>query len=158
MPIATASLIDETGWVPMPLEGQQESPTYFWHDGRLLKDAPVDFNATFGQNMFVSEKGIDLPAFNRNPLKVVPNFTVPRHYHNIDETIIVFAGSYTIEYGEDENNQESVVVTPGRFFTSRAGTPYTMTSGPEGVTYIETWGVPVQQLRTVWLERGWVPR
>ena len=67
---------------------------------------------------------------------------MPRHEHNIDETIIVFQGEYKIEYG-DEGNQESVVVKPGCFFTSRAGTPYTMTSGPEGVTYIETWGVSV---------------
>ena len=38
----------------------------------------------------------------------------------------------------DVSNPESVVVRPGCFLTSRAGTPYTMTAGPEGVTYMET--------------------
>jgi hypothetical protein len=51
-----------------------------------------------------------------------------------------------------------VIVKPGCFFTSRAGTPYTMTAGPEGVTYIETWGVPVTKLKTVWYDFGWVRR
>ncbi len=69
----------------------------------------------------------------------------------------VFQGEYKIEYGE-EGHEESVIVKPGNFFTSRAGTPYTMTSGPEGVTYIETWGVSVRLLKTVWYERGWVKK
>ena len=129
----------------MSLAGQQESPTYYWEDGGLLNDAPVDFDATFAENMFVSTKPIDFMTFYRNPLKVVPNFTVPRHLHNIDETIIVFKGEF-------------VTVKPGCFFTSRAGTPYTMTAGPEGVTYIETWGVPVSKLKTVWYDFGWVRR
>jgi mannose-6-phosphate isomerase-like protein (cupin superfamily) len=158
MTFTSASLLSEDGWVPMTLKGQQENPNYYWWEGGMLADAPVDFAATFAENMFVTTKPIDVAGFNRNPLKVVPNFTVPRHFHNIDETIIVFQGEYLIEYGEDEGKQESVVVKPGNFFTSRAGTPYTMTSGPEGVTYIETWGVPVRSLRTVWHQRGWVPR
>jgi hypothetical protein len=33
-----------------------------------------------------------------------------------------------------------------------------MTAGPEGVTYIETWGVPVTELKTVWYDHGWVRR
>jgi len=87
----------------------------------------------------------------------VPNFTVPRHLHNIDETIIVFKGEYKIQFG-DPAKDEYVIVKPGCFFTSRAGTPYTMTAGPEGVTYIETWGVPVTKLKTVWYDYGWVRR
>jgi len=141
----------------MSLAGQQDSPTYYWEDGGLLKDAPVDFDATFAENMWVSTKPIDFPTFYRNPLKVVPNFTVPRHLHNIDETIIVFKGEYKIQFGDPAEN-DYVIVKPGCFFTSRAGTPYTMTAGPEGVTYIETWGVPVTKLRTVWYDYGWVRR
>ena len=157
MPITFASLVDGDGWVPMNLD-QQDNPRYFWHDATMLADAPGDFAATFAQNMYRSTKPIDFPAFNRNPLMVLPNFVVPRHHHNIDETIIVFAGQYTIEYGDDLDNQESVVVGPGCFFTSRAGTPYTMIAGPEGVVYIETWGVSVKQLKTVWYDHGWVHR
>ena len=42
---------------------------------------------------------------------------------------------------------------PGQCFLSRAGTPYTMTAGPEGVTYIETWPSPVTELETVLARR-----
>jgi mannose-6-phosphate isomerase-like protein (cupin superfamily) len=157
MPFSVDSLLTDTDWIPMSLAGQQESPTYFWEDGGLLKDAPVDFDATFAENMWVSTKPIDFLTFYRNPLKVVPNFIVPRHLHNIDETIIVFKGEYKIQFG-DPAKDEHVIVKPGCFFTSRAGTPYTMTAGPEGVTYIETWGTPVTSLKTVWYDYGWVRR
>jgi mannose-6-phosphate isomerase-like protein (cupin superfamily) len=159
MTLVHADLVSDEGWVSMvqanPVNG--ESDHYLWHGGGYLRDAPVDFNATFADNMLICKKPIDVPGFNRNPLRNVPNFTVPRHEHNIDETIIVFQGEYKIEFG-DVDNPESVVVKPGNFFTSRAGTPYTMTSGPEGVTYIETWGVPVGRLRTLWYAEGWVPK
>jgi mannose-6-phosphate isomerase-like protein (cupin superfamily) len=157
--IAQANLVTDEGWVSMTAGRSDEElipPTYLWGPGGLLSDAPIDFRATFADNMLTCRKPIDFPAFNRNPLRCVPNFTVPRHEHNIDETIIVFQGEYKIEFGE--NDAESVIVKPGCFFTSRAGTPYTMTSGPEGVTYIETWGVSVKHLKTVWYERGWVPK
>jgi mannose-6-phosphate isomerase-like protein (cupin superfamily) len=155
MPFSVDSLLTDTDWIPMSLKGQQESPTYYWEDGGLLKDAPVDFDATFAENMWVSKKPIQFMTFFRNPLKVVPNFVVPRHLHNIDETIIVFKGEYKIEFGDPAEGQ-FVTVKPGCFFTSRAGTPYTMTAGPEGVTYIETWGTPVTSLKTVWYDYGWV--
>jgi mannose-6-phosphate isomerase-like protein (cupin superfamily) len=156
MSIIAASLVTDDGWAPME-EDQQNNPSYYWEDGRLLADAPADFAATFAGAMFITKKPIKVGQFNRNPLKVIPNFVVPRHHHNIDETIIVFKGEYTIEYG-DVDNPESVVVRPGCFFTSRAGTPYTMIAGDEGVTYIETWGVPLPKLKTVWYDHGWVHR
>ena len=145
MPFSVDSLLTDTDWIPMSLKGQQESPTYYWEDGGLLKDAPVDFDATL-------VGGGQLPI---DKLKVLPNFVVPRHLHNIDETIIVFKGEYKIEFG-DPAEGKFVTVKPGCFFTSRAGTPYTMTAGPEGVTYIETWGTPVTSLKTVWYDFGWV--
>jgi mannose-6-phosphate isomerase-like protein (cupin superfamily) len=158
MPITAGSLLDDLGWKPMP-EDQQDNPSYYWQDGRLLADAPVDFQATFAGAMWVASKSqpIDVRAFNRNPLRVRPDFVVPRHHHNIDETVFVFQGEYAIEYG-DTGNPEVVRVGPGGYFTSRAGTPYTMTAGPEGVTYIETWGVPLVKLKTVWYDVGWVHR
>ena len=128
MPITFASLVDDEGWVPMPLN-QQGHPNYLWQDGRLLADAPVDFAATFDGAMWVTGKPIDVPAFYRNPLRVRAGFMVPRHHHNIDETVFVLAGEYRIEYG-DVDHPESVLVRPGGFFTSRAGTPYTMIAGP----------------------------
>ena len=156
MSIDLDSLFGEDGWIPMPLN-QQGNPSYLWEDGGLLKDAPVDFAATFGESMWVTTKPIGLGVFNRNPLRVVPGFLVPRHSHNIDETVLVLQGEYLIEFGDPEK-PESFVAKAGSVFTSRAGTPYTMTAGPEGVTYIETWGVPVTKLKTFWMDYGWVHR
>ncbi|MFT4262939.1 MAG: hypothetical protein QM572_06140 [Nocardioides sp.] len=154
MPITHGSLLDDAGWLNMPL---QVMPSYYWEDGSQLADAPVDFGATFADNMDVSTTPIDLMAFHRNPLRVKPGFMVPRHSHNIDETVLVLQGEYTIEYGPLDDLR-TIVVRRGGFFTSRAGTPYTMTAGPEGVTYIETWGVPVTELKTFWRDLGWVAR
>src|ERR1700722_14299548 len=92
------SLVDHDDWTPMSLD-QQSCPHYFWHDGRLLKDAPVDFAKTFDGAMWGSGSSIDVPAFNRNPLRVRPNFVVPRHHHTTKEMIFVFQGVYTIEHG-----------------------------------------------------------
>jgi len=72
--------------------------------------------------------------------------------------IFVFEGQYSIAFGEDDGNPQTVVVTPGKFFLSRAGTSYTMTAGPEGVTYIETWPKSPKFLNTTWYDVGWVHR
>jgi quercetin dioxygenase-like cupin family protein len=154
--ITFADLLDGQDWVPMS-EDQQDNPSYFWIDGRLLADAPVDFHATFHDAMWVTAKPIDVPSFNRNPLRVRPQFVVPRHHHNMDEMIFVFQGEYNIDHGEGAE-AATTRVGPGEFFLSRAGTPYTMTAGPEGVTYIETWPRPVKTLETVWHDVGWVHR
>ncbi len=157
MKLVHASLVSDDGWVSLvqAMPHQCDAATYLWVGGGLLKDAPVDFNATFADNMFICTKPIDVASFGRNPLRNVPNFTVPRHEHNIDETVIVFQGEQLVEFG-DVDNPESVLVKAGCSFTSRAGTPYTMTAGPEGVTYIETSGVSGALLKTIWHDHGWV--
>lgn len=154
--IAVADLLDGQDWVPMS-EEQQANPTYFWFDGRPLTDAPVDFAATFGAAMWMCRKPISIRTFNRNPLRVRPHFTVPRHHHNLDEMILVFQGEYHIDHGEGAD-AEVTRVGPGECFISRAGTPYTMTAGPDGVTYIETWPEPLPALETYWHDVGWVHR
>ncbi len=155
MTIDFFDLLSDDGWFLMPLEGQQEEPRYFWHEGGKLADSPADFAATFADHMSVSSK-VD-PAFNMNGLRVTPNFVVPRHHHNLRELIIVLGGEYLIEYGQ-EGAEESQRVGPGGFFISEPGTPYTMTAGPEGVTYLETWPEPQIGLETTWYDRGWVMR
>ncbi|MFI6466997.1 cupin domain-containing protein [Streptomyces sp. NPDC050538] len=156
MTLTFGDLVEDADWVPMGLE-QQGHPQYFWNDGGLLRDAPVDFAATFDGAMWVTTKPIEVARFNRNPLRVRPDFTVPRHHHNVDEMLFVFAGEYHIEHYESGEPQ-TVRVGPGDIFLSRAGTPYTMTAGPEGVTYIETWPKPVRELETYWHDVGWVRR
>ncbi|PVX63332.1 cupin domain-containing protein [Rhodococcus globerulus] len=152
MALTFGDLVDDADWIPLGLD---VAPSYFWKDGGLLIDAPVDFAATFGGSMWVTTKPIQVKRFNRNPLRVRPNFTVPRHHHNMDELLFVFAGEYSIEYEED-GEWQTVRVRPGEFFLSRAGTAYTMTAGSEGVTYIETWPKPVAELETYWHDFGWL--
>ena len=147
-------LLDGHDWYPMPVN-MQNYKKYLWFDGTYLKHAPVDFAATFDGAMWMSNKSIDVPAFNRNPLRVRPHFVVPRHHHNFDEMIFVLAGEYSIEHGDDG---EITRVSAGEFFTSKAGTAYTMTAGAEGVTYIETWPGSVLELETYWHDVGWVHR
>ncbi len=150
------SLLDPSVWEPMETEQQQYSECYYWHDGRKLYDSPADFVATFKDAMWVSLESMDVGAFNRSPLKVRPNFVVPRHHHTTKEMIFIFQGTYSIEYGSLDN-PETVVVGPGQFFLSHPGTPYTMTAGPEGVTYIETWPQHVTGGGdTIWYDVGWV--
>ncbi len=152
--ITFGNLLEDSDWVPMSLD-QQSHPNYFWNDGGSLADAPVDFAATFDGAMWVTTKPIDVPRFNRNPLRVRADFTVPRHHHDLDEMLFVLAGEYRIEHQEGGAKQV-VRVGPGEVFLSRAGTPYTMTAGSEGVTYIETWPRPVAELKTYWHDFGWV--
>ncbi len=169
MGIMFSSLLDgDVEWYPMIGAlgaGLDESrvilssnPSYHWNDGGLIADSPVDFEATFEGGMWMMAKTIDVPAFNRNPLRCEPNFTVPRHHHNLDEMIIVFAGEFHIAH-EDGDEAKVEVVRPGQVFISRAGTPYEMTAGAEGVTYIETWPEPVLNLHTYWHDSpAWVRR
>ena len=153
VPIEFCNLLDDEGWTPLSVD--QSSPTYFWNDGGLLADAPVDMAATFAGGMWVSTK-VDR-SFNLNGLRCAPNYTVPRHHHNLRELIIVFGGEFTLEY-DDGHKQSSRRVGPGEFWISEAGTSYMMTAGPEGVTYVETWPEPMAQLETYWHEGGWKPR
>jgi len=160
MGIVVADLLDDEDWVPLALD-QQDNPTYFWHDGRPLTDAPVDFAATFDGAMWMTRKPIRIFRFNRNPLRVRGDFVVPRHHHSLDEMVIVLKGEYHISHGAESQggpHPHTVRIGPGEYFISRAGTPYTMTAGSEGVTYIETWPAPLPSLLTYWHEEGWVPR
>ena len=143
-------LLDDDDW--SPISSDQANPKYFWAEGGLLADAPVDMDKTFDGAMFVSGK-ID-PNFKMNGLRCRPGFTVPRHHHNMNELIVVIGGEYLIEGAEGESRR----IGPGEFFVSDAGTPYTMTAGPEGVTYTEQWPKPGTFLETTWHDSGWVHR
>jgi mannose-6-phosphate isomerase-like protein (cupin superfamily) len=150
--IESFSVLSDEGWFDMPVDVQ---PTYLWNDGGLLADAPVDFAKTFENKMQVSSN-VDR-SFNLNGLRCVPDFMVPRHHHNLDELIIVLGGEFTVSWGPDGAEEGSRTIGPGEFWITTAGTPYTMTSGPQGVTYIETWPEPQEKLETYWHHDGWVP-
>ena len=45
VPVEFFDLLDDEGWMALPVD--QTSPSYFWSDGGLLADAPVDMESTF---------------------------------------------------------------------------------------------------------------
>lgn len=158
MGMNTGSLLDAANWIEMETEQQQFSPNYYWHDGRKLFDSPADFVETFRDAMWITPDVIDVMSFNRSPLKVKPNMVVPRHHHTTKEMIFIFEGEYSIAYGP-EGEEQTVLLKPGAFFLSHPGTPYTMTAGPEGVTYIETWPHHIMGGGdTIWYDRGWIKK
>jgi hypothetical protein len=117
---------------------------------------PVDMAKTFDGKMQLSTN--EDRSFNLNGLRCVPTFTVPRHHHNLDELIIVFGGQFHVSWGRDGEEEGSHTIGPGEFWISTAGTPYIMTAGPVGITYIETWPEPSEKLETYWHHDGRVPR
>jgi hypothetical protein len=152
------NLLDDEGWVPLSVD--EASVASFRADGRPLSDAPVDIGAMFDGAMWRSTK-IDR-AFNLCGLRCRPNFTVPRHHHNLRQLIIVCGGELFVEHGDRGGEETSPLdrrrVGAGQFFVSDAGTPFTTTAGPEGAIYIATWPAPVATLETYWHEDGWISR
>jgi quercetin dioxygenase-like cupin family protein len=71
-----------------------------------------------------------------------PNVTVPRHWHDSDQIIYVTAG--TLKIGSNR------VLHPGEGYFTKAGTPYTFTAGPAGVSMMEF--RPVTNFRSVMVE------
>ncbi len=152
------NLLDDEGWVPLSVD--ESSVASFWVDGSPLSEAPVDVAATFDGAMWCSTK-IDR-SFNLYGLRCRPNFTVPRHHHNLRQLIIVCGGELVVEHsGESDQGANSLVrrrVGAGQFFVSGAGTPITTTTGGEGAIYMVTWPAPVATLETYWHRHGWIDR
>jgi len=138
------------GWVPMTIDPASRSQ--HWIDGTPLAGAPVDVAATFDGAMWRSTK-ID-PAFNLIGVKLRGGFTMPRHHQSLRQLVIVFGGELRVEHGGDEAR----TVGPGQFFVISAAMPYTVTAGPSGATFVETWPEPVTKLETYWHDHGWVAR
>ena len=140
MSIDFFNLLDDDGWKPLPRE--QSNPSFFWVDGRPLSQAAVDVDATFAGAMWYSTR-ID-QSFNLDGLRCRANFRMPRHHLNLRQLIVVFGGLLLV--GPDGQRQ----IGPGQFFVSDAGTPLTMTAGPQGVTYVATRPQPSAPLETYW--------
>ena len=153
MPIEFMNLVDGEDWLPASLT--VDSPNYHWAAGGTLADAPVDVAATFADKMWYTTKV--QPGFKMNIVRCAPNFMVPRHHHSLREMIVVLGGELLIEYDGEEKGQE-MRLRAGQFSTSDAFTPHTMTAGPEGATYFETFSGPMDELEIWWYSEGWVAR
>jgi hypothetical protein len=152
------SLLGDEGWSPVSVD--PADPRHFWSDGRPIADAPVDLAATFRGAIGFSTK-LD-PSFNLSGFRCPAGFTIPMHHLNHSQLTIVFGGSVDVEFlDRDEHGNDNGAafdirtVGPGQFFVVDAGTPFMMTAGPEGVTFVESWREPVATLETYWHDRGW---
>jgi hypothetical protein len=130
-----------------------EIPEDLWRTVDLPTDGgPNDFPDPIRQNVDLHEYFYDrlftaIP-FNSNDysilaMKLAPNFTIPRHYHETDQLVIVVAG--TARQGNRQFNVGDAYFTPGN-------TPYSLTAGPEGCRVIEIRKHSLHELLTHWVE------
>ena len=149
VPISFFDLLADEGWEP--LEFFQGDPTFYWNDGGFIANAPVDIAATLDDAIWRSTN-VE-PAFRWQGRRVRPDFTVPKRHVNHPQLMIVVGGQLTVEYGA--NGEETRQIGPGEFWTGDAKVPFTITSGSEGVTYLECWDLqPLGLIETTWYDDG----
>jgi hypothetical protein len=130
-------LLHQDDWMAIELDPAAPIP-HAWPEGLL--DA-VDVQSHFHGKITMTFR--DHGACNVLGLHVVPNFTIPRHAHPIDQLVFVLEG---------ELRQGNRHLGPGSGYFTPAGSPYSVTSGPDGVTYVEIRHDPIDQLHTIWYE------
>jgi mannose-6-phosphate isomerase-like protein (cupin superfamily) len=144
VPITFFDLLDDDGWEPLSFD--PGDPSFYWNDGGFMTTAPVDIAATFDGAMWHSTN-VEA-AFRWRGRRIRPGFTVPKRHHNLRQLMIVVAGSIDVAYGDhDEEDQR---VEAGEFWVAEKAAPYTMTVGPDGVTYLECWTEPMSLAETYW--------
>jgi len=74
------------------------------------------------------------PAFGLIGLRLAPGVSMPERHHNLRQLAIVYGGELTVRTGTDDQ-----AVQAGQFFVLDENAPYTLTAGPDGATFIETW-------------------
>jgi hypothetical protein len=87
------------------------------------------------------------PAFKWRGRRIRAGFVVPQRHHNLRQLTIVVGGSIEVENGEDGETRH---IGPSEFWVAEPGVPYTVTVGPEGVTYLECWDDDMTLAETYW--------
>jgi mannose-6-phosphate isomerase-like protein (cupin superfamily) len=150
VPITFFDLLDDDGWEPLSFD--PGDPSFYWNDGGFMSTAPVDIAATFDGAMWHSTN-VEA-AFRWRGRRIRPGFTVPKRHHNLRQLMIVVDGSIDVAYGaqaeDGEDGGERQQVGAGDFWVAEKAVPYTMTVGPEGVTYLECWTEPMSLAETYW--------
>jgi hypothetical protein len=129
--------LDEVTWTKVKVSS----------DGHEFEGVPetlhgkVDFEAYHDFGMWTAY--IDAGGFNLLGVKMVPNFTIPRHHHNVHQLVLVHEG---------EVWQGKRRFVPGDAYFTRAGHPYSITAGPEGCTVFEIRAEPLADLQLFWDE------
>jgi hypothetical protein len=153
VPIAFFDLLADDGWEPLQFD--PADPTFYWNGGGWMTSAPVDIAATFDGAMWGSDH-VER-EFKWRGRKIRPGFTVPKRHHNLRQLMILVGGELDIEYGED--NEKAHLSGCGAFWVAEKWVPYTMTAGPEGVTYLEGWTESIPVAETHWHDdRNWKRR
>lgn len=150
MRIEFFDLLATDGWEPVAFD--QSSRSFLWGGEGSLAAAPIDLAATLDGAMWRSSR-VDAD-FNMGGVRWRPNFTVPWHSHNMRQLNIVLGGGVTV----DSEDGSQYTVKSGEFWISDANSKQTFTTGPEGVSYVETWPVWVQLYTTWHPADGWVTR
>src|SRR5262249_36012448 len=99
----------------------------------------VDMQKYYEQGMWTAY--VDAGAFNILGVKLAPNFTIPRHHHNLHQLVLVHEG---------EAWQGTQCATPGEIYSTRAEHTYSVTAGPEGSVSFEIRFEPITELTLVW--------
>jgi quercetin dioxygenase-like cupin family protein len=120
-----------------------------WHPVRFPPDGgpnipeslqgKVNFEEYYDQGMWTAY--VDAGGFSLLGVKLAPDFTIPRHHHNMHQLVFVHEG---------EAWQGAKRFVPGDWYFTRAGHSYSLTAGPEGVTVFEIRAEPMQNLTLVW--------
>lgn len=151
VPISFFDVDDSAGYEPIGLT--QTSPNQWWDGGGFLATAPVDVAKTFDGAWFASTN-VEA-AFGMRGRRIRAGFTVPTRHHNLRQLMVVTSGELNITHDGDQKLQ----LTIGGFWIAEAGTAYSLTAGPEGVTYIESYPQALSTVETVWHDDpNWVRR
>jgi hypothetical protein len=129
--------VDDASWrtVDMPPDGgpndfpgiiRESIDLHEYFYGRL--DTAIPFNSN---------------EFSILAMRLAPNFTIPRHFHETDQLVFVWQGS--ARQGNRPFNQGDAYFTP-------ANTAYSLTAGPEGCRTIEVRRHSLHELQTHWVE------
>ena len=124
----------ETPWFPLHMEpdGGGEFPDVIVENVDLVK---------YYEGMEL--QALDFGAFNILNVRIPPGFKVPRHHHNIDQLVFVLEGSSV---------QGNKSMGRGEGYFTRAGNPYSITAGPEGLTWMEIRSQTLTDLTTTWVD------
>jgi quercetin dioxygenase-like cupin family protein len=144
MPISFFDFRDGQGWEPINFDA--DDPNNYWDDNgvtKALEDAPFNFGATLKGALEHSTK-VET-AFQWRGRQLAPGRTLPKHHHNVRQLMIIVAGQVTVESGG-----ETLTLGEDEFWIAEAGSPYTLTAGPEGAIYLESWDAPLTTIENYW--------
>jgi len=159
VPIEFLDLLGGGGWEPLPVD---VGPAAVWSEGGSLAEAPVDVEATFRGALW---RATDVdPTFGLTGVRVRDGFRIPVHHHDRSLLLIVFGGTLAVDTAAgcgpdaDVGSFESVDLGDGQYCVLEAGTAFSLTAGPEGVTFLASWPQGAPEPGTCWHpDPAWVP-